>query len=116
MFISSKQLKEIIQTNKAQQAQIEALTAQVSSLQNAVKELTEERLLLTDGEVEAITEQLVNNDDFEYSVSEFVNDYLGDNVDDYVSNYIDSNHYVITDLVDDKVNEIFEEVTIKIER
>lgn len=117
MFISSKQLQEIIETNKAQARQIEALTAQVSSLQSSVKELTEERQFLTDGEVEAITEQLINNDEFEYSVSEIINDYLGDNVDDYVSNYIDSNHYVITDLVDEKINEVFEEgLAIKIER
>lgn len=109
MFISSKQLQEIIETNKTQQAQIEALTAQVSAL-------TEERKLLTDGEVEALTEQLINNDEFEYSLSEWINEYLGDNIDDYVSNYIDSHHYIITDLVDDKINEIFEEVTIKIER
>ena len=116
MFISTKQLNEIIETNKAQARQIEALTAQVSSLQNAVKELTKERQFLSDGEVEAITEQLVNNDEFEYSVSEFVNDYLGDNIDDAVTNYIDNHRYVVSDIVDDKIDEIFEEVTIKIER
>ena len=107
MFISSKQLSQIIETNKAQARQIEALTVQVSELQ---------RKLLTDGEIDAVTEQLVNNDDFEYALSECINEYLGDNIDDYVSNYIDNHHYVITDLVDDRINDIFEEVTIKIER
>tara|TARA_B100000965_G_scaffold406836_1_gene449379 strand:+ start:7131 stop:7481 length:351 start_codon:yes stop_codon:yes gene_type:complete len=116
MFISAKQLQNIIETNKQQAQHIQYLTTQVEALQHTVKELTEVRKLLTDDEVEALTEQLVNNDEFQYSLSEWINIYLGDNIDDYVSSYIDNHHYIITDLVDDKINEIFEEVTIKIER
>jgi len=112
MFISTKQLNEIIETNKAQQAQIEALTAQVSALQLSIKE----RSPLSEGEIEEVTEQLIDNDDTQYAFSEWVNDYLGANIDDYVTSYIDNHRYVVTDLVDDKVDEIFEEVTIKIER
>jgi hypothetical protein len=116
MFISSKQLQEIILSQKAQARQIKALTAQVSSLQSSIKELTEERKLLTDGEMEVLTEQLINNDEFEEAISGFINDYLGDNIGDYVTDYLDSHHYVVSNLVSEKINDIFEEVTIKIER
>ena len=116
MFISTKQLQNIIETNKQQAQHIQYLTTQVEALQYTVKELTEVRKLLNDEEIKALTEQLIDNDYFSYELSEFNNDYLGDNIDDYVTNYIDSHHYVITDIVINKIDEIFEEVTKVIRR
>ena len=117
MFISSKQLSQIIQTNKAQQAQIQSLNAQVEALQLSIKELTEERQFLSDGEIDTLKEQLINNDEFEYALSRSINDYLSDNIADYCDSYIDNHRYVVTDLVIDKLEDIFEDgLTIKIER
>jgi hypothetical protein len=105
MFISSKQLQEIIETNKAQQAQIEALTAQVSFMQRQIENIKYSHLL-TDGEVEALTEQLINNDSFTESLASEINDYLGDNLDSEVSTAISNNTSEIRDIVESQFDNI----------